>query len=308
MHQRNKHKGQYQFDKLIKVCPPLAAHVQENKYQNLTINFFDARAVKLLNKAILKLDYGIDYWDIPKGYLCPPIPGRADYIHFAADLLASCNHGNLPTGKKIKVLDVGTGANCVYPLIGHQSYAWQFVGCDIDAAAIASAKTIIHQNDFLQNKIELRLQENPKHIFEGILKTGERLDLTICNPPFHASAAAAQAGTRRKLTNLKKKKTTKIELNFGGQSNELHCEGGEKEFLNKMITESQKIQKSVLWFSSLVSKGENLKPLYAKLKACKAVEIKTIDMSQGNKKSRILAWTFLSPKQQKAWVAMRWRA
>ena len=43
----------------------------------------------MLNRAILMHHYGVKSWDIPAGYLCPPIPGRADYIHSVADLLAA---------------------------------------------------------------------------------------------------------------------------------------------------------------------------------------------------------------------------
>jgi len=35
-------------------------------------------------------------------------------------------------------------------------------------------------------------------------------------------------------------------------------------------------------------------------------EVKTIPMGQGNKTSRIVAWTFLSKEQQKEWRNKRW--
>ncbi|PVF10901.1 23S rRNA (adenine(1618)-N(6))-methyltransferase, partial [Yersinia pestis] len=38
----------------------------------------------------------------------------------------------------------------------------------------------------------------------------------------------------------------------------------------------------------------------------KAVEVRTIEMAQGQKVSRFVAWTFLTPEQQAAWVAERW--
>jgi 23S rRNA (adenine1618-N6)-methyltransferase len=39
----------------------------------------------------------------------PPIPGRADYIHQIADLLATCNKKVVPTGADIRILDIGVG-------------------------------------------------------------------------------------------------------------------------------------------------------------------------------------------------------
>ena len=75
LHARNLHRSRYDFPQLIKSCPELAPFVRPNPYGDLSINFSDPNAVKMLNKALLKHFYGIDYWDIPKDYLCPPIPG-----------------------------------------------------------------------------------------------------------------------------------------------------------------------------------------------------------------------------------------
>ena len=61
-------------------------------------------------------------------------------------------------------------------------------------------------------------------------------------------------GTLRKLSSLKRKKVSKAQLNFGGNANELWCEGGELRFLLNMITESRKFRKNCKWFTSLVSK------------------------------------------------------
>src|SRR5690606_24715537 len=115
-----------------------------------SIDFFNPQAVKALNKALLFYYYDIVYWDIPENYLCPPIPGRADYIHYIADLLADNNKGIVPTGSEIKCLDIGVGANCIYPIIGVKEYGWSFIGADIDALAIKSAKKIIASNPSLQ--------------------------------------------------------------------------------------------------------------------------------------------------------------
>ncbi len=308
LHPRNKHRKRYNFKQLIESCAELAQYVKLNDYMDESINFFNPDAVKTLNKALLKHFYGIDYWEIPKNYLCPPIPGRADYIHHAADLLrfVKTEKENIPTGNKIKCLDIGMGANCVYPIIGNKEYGWLFVGTDIDTVAIANANKIIEMNTSLKGQIECRLQPEPKSIFKNIIQKDECFDLTICNPPFNASLAEAQSGTVRKLQNLKHKKITKPILNFGGQNNELWCEGGEEKFVIDMITESMQFATSCFWFSTLVSKQSNLQTAYHALKIAQAIEIKTIEMSHGNKISRIVAWTFLTAEQQKEWVSKRW--
>ncbi len=68
-----------------------------------------------------------------------------------------------------------------------------------------------------------------------------------------------------------------------------------------MIYESAKYPLQVLWFTTFVSKKDNLKSIYKTLNKVDVVAIKTFDMAQGQKKSRIVAWTFLSEAQQKAW-------
>ena len=171
LHNRNKHCERYNFKELINTCPDLAKFVMINKFGDESIDFSNAEAVKMLNKALLKCFYEIDYWDIPSGYLCPPIPGRADYIHYVADLLSSCNQGVIPTGKNIKCLDIGVGANCIYPIIGNKEYAWLFVGSDIEDIAINSAIEIVEKNNALKGNIKLRLQKNPEDIFKGVTTT-----------------------------------------------------------------------------------------------------------------------------------------
>jgi len=307
LHPRNLHRQGYDFDQLIKSTPELGAFVKLNQYQTESIDFSDPEAVKTLNKALLKHFYGISYWDIPPGYLCPPIPGRADYIHYLADLLAESNDGIIPTGDQIKVLDIGTGANCVYPLIGNSAYKWQFVGTDVDPLAIQSANEIIALNPTVKDNIVCRLQTNAADVFKRIIKQGEVFDLTMCNPPFHASWQEAQAGTNRKWDNLNKARSQKTVLNFGGKNNELWCNGGEAAFIRRMIEQSELFAKSVFWFSTLVSKKDTLTGVYKSLRKVSPTAIKTISMSQGQKTSRFVAWTFLTEAEQASWRNQHWR-
>lgn len=306
LHPRNRHRTRYDFEQLIKSSPELARFVTENKFNNLSIDFADPLAVKTLNKALLKTFYAIMDWDIPANYLCPPIPGRADYIHYMADLLASSNKGVIPQGASIKALDIGVGANCVYPIIGNYEYGWSFTGSDADPVAVSNANKIINANHQLAKAIDIRLQANANHIFKGIIQPGEFFDITICNPPFHSSFAEAQEGTSRKQRNLGTNKNNKTVLNFGGQNGELWCKGGEREFVSNMIRESTMLQKNCCWFSSLVSKSANLESIYYALKQVNAAEVKTISMAQGSKISRIVAWTFLTKTELEEWRLKRW--
>jgi 23S rRNA (adenine1618-N6)-methyltransferase len=306
LHPRNLHQGRYDLEALSNTSPDLHPFVFQNEFGNLSIDFSDPKAVKALNRALLKHFYKVENWDIPEEFLCPPIPGRADYIHYLADLLASSNSGKIPNGDRINVLDIGTGANLIYPILGNSSYGWSFVGSELNPVAISAARNIIDKNLQLYAKIDIRGQQESAKIFSGIIQPGEFFDLTLCNPPFHESAEAAQAGSQRKVQNLTGKAGSKVKLNFGGQAAELWTAGGELEFIRKMILESSKFRSQVFWFTTLVSKSENLKPILGLLKSAGVIAHKTISMAQGNKQSRFVAWTFLNEKQQEAWKKFRW--
>lgn len=305
LHPRSQHRERYNFKKLIKSSPKLAAYVAPNKYGDESIDFFNPAAVKELNKALLLHHYDLEYWDIPEHYLCPPIPGRADYIHNIADLLKG-NSSEIPQGNHIRGLDIGVGANCIYPIIGQHEYGWSFIGSDTDEKAISSAKEIEQRNYNLKSTVEIRRQEKSNDFFHNILKPEEKVDFTICNPPFHASLDDAQKASLKKLKNLKGKRPSKALLNFGGQQNELWTKGGEARFVKDMIYESKQFGKQCFWFTSLISKEVTLKPTYKVLQKVNATEVKTIEMGQGNKISRFIAWTFLTEQEQKDWIATRW--
>jgi len=303
LHPRNLHRDRYDFELLISNCPELKQYVSINKHQIETIDFSNPKAVKVLNKALLKTYYNVDFWSMPANYLCPPIPGRADYIHYIADLLAESNNGEIPNGDNILGLDIGTGANCIYPILGNAIYNWNFVATDIDKKAIENCTKIIEANPKLIDAISLQQQTESRFIFKNIFTPEDRFAFTMCNPPFHASAEEANKSAVRKSKNLnsKEKKSDNPVLNFGGQSNELWCNGGEIAFVTQMIYESVHYKSQCLWFTSLISKKENLQAIYKILKKVNALQVKTIDMSQGQKNSRIIAWSFITEHELKAW-------
>lgn len=292
LHPRNLHNQVYDFPALVTSYPALASHVKPNPYGNISIDFSNPLAVKTLNAALLNRHYNIADWDIPDGALCPPIPGRANYIHYIADLVG-------PENPDIRLLDIGTGANGIYPLLACRIYGWQCVGSDINTQSLANVEAIIDSNPDLKECFTLRTQNDKNHIFEGIIQSDECFDVSVCNPPFHASQDEALKSTQRKVSNLARnrgeaKATTKApNLNFGGQGAELWCKGGELLFLKKMVRESQVYSPQCRWFTSLVSKSDNLRPLKKLMLKVGAVDIREIEMKQGNKVARVLAWTFV---------------
>ena len=293
LHPRNLHSEGYDFARLVAQTPELEAFTISNPRGQPTIDFQDVAAVRMLNRALLKTHYNIEFWDMPAGYLCPPIPGRVDYIHYLADLLAESNNQEIPRGRQIKALDIGTGASLVYPLTGQSEYGWHFTGVDIDAGALKSARQIC---DFNKLSIILRRQNEPENIFRGVIEAGDAFDVTMCNPPFHSSMKQANKGTQRKWANLGKGHSQR--LNFGGQSAELWCPGGEIKFLARMVEQSMDFADQCLWFTSLVSKKDNLQPLNRILVKAGVADFKVVEMAQGQKTSRFIAWTYMTKIQR----------
>ncbi|GAB5557397.1 MAG: 23S rRNA (adenine(1618)-N(6))-methyltransferase RlmF [Schleiferiaceae bacterium] len=298
LHPKNPFNRRYDFEKLTASFPDLKPFVRKNDYGDLSIDFFDPKAVLTLNKALLKYYYQINRYHLPVNYLAPPIPGRADYLFYANDLLASDNN---TTEHPVRCLDVGVGANCIYPIIGSRTFGWSFVGSDIDGTSIKNAQKIVKDNDGLFTKIDIRFQKNKREIFNGVVKRGEKFDLSLCNPPFHSSAAQATQSGTQKYQNLKKSRRVKPVSNFGGQANELWTYGGEERFIAQMISESKSYGSQVRWFTCLLSKSKHINRAVKAIEESGAVEHRLIEMSQGNKSSRFLAWTFLTERERSEW-------
>ncbi len=283
MHPRNIHKNSsYDFDSFIKVNKTLQEFITLNKHTNaLTIDFSNPKAVIELNKSVLIHHYGLNNWELPDGFLCPPIPSRVDYIHYVADIIAK-------EQEPIKGLDVGVGANAIYTILGTQVYNWEMVGCDINTQSIEAAQRNIDFTPNLKNKVEIIHQTDNANIFKGIIQQDDYFHFTMCNPPFYTSEADASKNANQKLKNLGKGAS---ELNFGGQHSELWCNGGEALFLKRMIKQSVDFKSQVGYFTSLVSRKENLTKLEKQLKKLKA-NYTIIPMEHGNKKTRLIAWSY----------------
>jgi len=279
LHPNNKFNKGYNFDELVKSNPHLKEFVSQNKYGTTTIDFSNPKAVKELNKALLFSFDQLSIWDFPDENLCPPIPGRLDYIHHLADLLSE--------EENIKILDIGTGATCIYPLLGVAEYHWNFVATDIDLDSLDTAQDNIDDNH-LENQIELRQQFDEQHILKGVIEEDDAFTATMCNPPFYKSAEEAQGANRRKTRNL----GNNAVRNFSGNNNELWYVGGEKAFLHNYLYESSLFSKKSKWFTSLVSKKENVESLKKSSTKLGVKEFKVIPLNQGNKVTRIVYWRF----------------
>jgi len=280
VHPKNPFAKDYDFDTLIQQYTILKNFVFVNDYGNKSIKFSDQQAVKALNGALLKVHYGLDYWDIPEDNLCPPIPGRLDYLLHIADLVAK---------PELRLLDIGTGANLIYPILGTCHFNWKCTASEVDIDSLKNAQEIIDKNSVL-NKTDLRPQKFKNSILENIIRPDDAFDVVVCNPPFYKNRFDAQQRNQRKVQNLKLQDDDS--LNFGGRSNELWYKGGEEAFVKKMAAESIQFKDQVKWFTSLISRKENLKNIKRAINKTLASDIRVIDMEQGNKKSRFIGWSF----------------
>ena len=203
-------------------------------------------------------------------------------MHYISDLLSDSN-----CTEKITILDIGTGATCIYPLLGVKEYDWNFVATDIELDSLDTAQDIIDDNN-LSNKIILRQQFDEGNILEGIIEKGDSFSAVICNPPFYKSEKEARGANARKNRNL----GTNTVRNFSGNNNELWYPGGEKAFLHNYLYQSSLFKNSSLWFTSLVSKKDTIESLQKSGVKLNVKTMKIIPMHQGNKVTRIIAWQF----------------
>ena len=109
MHVNNPFDSNYKFSLLVNAVPELNAFIIPGKFARKSIDFSDPEAVYVLNKALLKWRFNVN-WTLKAGHLCPAVPGRFDYLLHANDLLSKLE------GRRARMLDIGTGASLIYPL------------------------------------------------------------------------------------------------------------------------------------------------------------------------------------------------
>ena len=290
MHAQNPYVDRYDLKRLVKHNPELKTHIILNPSKEDTIDFSDSASVYELNRAMLLADFNLDRFELPMGYLIPPVPGRLEYLLHIQEFLT--NQFNSDQNTKLRGLDIGSGANGIYCILGAQYFNWNMVGSECDENAIKIAKANISPTKSLKNKIIIRHQENKSFLFKNVIQPGEQFDFTVFNPPFHKSKENALKGSQKKLNNLGREfDKEQVALNFEGQANELWCNGGEALFIKRLIKESILFKNQVKVFSTLVSKTNSLANIDKQLKKAKANSY-VIPMDLGNKKSRIVLWWF----------------
>jgi|TARA_B110000914_G_scaffold218787_1_gene226532 23S rRNA (adenine1618-N6)-methyltransferase len=290
LHNNNPFKTGYNFKELVKYNSRLVEYVNLNEFNKETIDFNSNEAIYELNRSLLLANFSLSKYYLPKGYLIPGVPGRLNYLlHLKGFIHKKFNYSN---EQQLRGLDVGSGANAIYCILGAQHFNWIMVGSEFDLTAIEVSKKNILSTKNLDKKINIRRQLNKSFLLKNIITENDYFDFTVCNPPFHSSKEEAAKNALLKANNLKKSENKKaITPNFSGQANELWCNGGEQLFIKRLIKESILFKEQVKVFSSLVSKSNSLIIIKQQLKKVNA-RFYILPMNQGNKKSRLIFWWF----------------
>lgn len=240
------------FSTLADSWPPLEAHLKRRQDgARPGLDFRRPESLRELTRAQLSVCFGISGWDVPLDRLCPPVPNRLSYIRWLEGLLrlgSSTQQENKIDGTAaVRGLDIGTGASCIYPLLGAASYGWHFIASDVDACSADWARRNIAANPKLAKLIEVRLVQASSTLGPILMALASSnppssLDFVMTNPPFFdEDEEGADDGNPAGATRLM------------AQKGELTCTGGEVEFVSAMIDDSLQLRDKVRWcvFASL---------------------------------------------------------
>ncbi|KAI9506619.1 ribosomal RNA large subunit methyltransferase F-like protein, partial [Coemansia spiralis] len=255
-----------------------------------TLDFKNPDAVRTLNKALLRVYFDLDV-TIPNESLCPPVANRLNYIKWIKSNIIA----EFWPGYSIRGLDIGTGASCIYPLLGARVLAnSSFIGTDVNSTSIAVANQNIAANS-LENRIQtylntdrqtkLPIDNSDFPINWDADADGSVLLFNMCNPPFYDSPEE-----RQRLRDTKSIGQPSLDIN--GKDDELYTEGGEEMFLSGLVDESAVYQKRIKWYSTMIGKKKTLALLKTKIRSVGAKHIKEGLLIQGRTTRWVLAWSF----------------
>ena len=265
---------------LIKEFPDLKKYIIKQNEENKEEIYFDWSnndLSLLMTKSILNYYFNIKYYYIPKGFLIPPIPSRLNYLNLINSLLTE--EVNIKY-KDITGIDIGTGANIIYPILGNSLYKWKFICSEINEESFNNAKLIIEKNN-LENYIKLIKQENKNNIFLNILNQQNKYTFSLCNPPYY------DYETEIKLDEKKRDN----EFNF----DEVYYQKGEFGFFQRYFTESICYNKNVYLFTILIGKKTNMENICDLINVKNNNIIKKFNVQKiqtGNNLRYIIYWSF----------------
>lgn len=270
------------FLTLIKEFPELKKYIlkqNEDNEEEFQFDWSNNELSLLMDKSILNYYFNIKYYDIPKGFLIPPIPSRINYINLINSIITKLIKDiNI---KNIIGIDIGTGANIIYPILGYSIYKWKFICTEINKEAYNNAKLILQKNN-LENNINIIKQNNKDNIFISILNRENKYIFSMCNPPYY------NYENEIKLEDKKRDN----EYNF----DEIYYKNGEYGFFQRYFEESICYKNNVFLYTILIGKKINAENIYDKLSSYNDI-IKIYNMQKiltGNNVRYIIYWSFFN--------------
>uniref|UniRef100_A0A914DWJ5 U6 small nuclear RNA (adenine-(43)-N(6))-methyltransferase n=1 Tax=Acrobeloides nanus TaxID=290746 RepID=A0A914DWJ5_9BILA len=294
MHPKNPYKDNPpDFQYLAKKFPEFRAYCTLDIGGKVHLNFEDPDAVRVLAQTLLREDFDLDV-ELPSNSLIPRVPQRLNYILWIDDLLKYNGFNENVIG-----IDIGTGASCIYPLLGAKLYGWHFFATDVDKESIRVAEINVEKN-FLSEHI-LVLPTDGKHALQDVIRYCGSVPVTfcMCNPPFFLLEESSkkfipdESGVLKNLCGLTVDSTRNGPRSVTvAKEHELAIEGGEVAFVSKIIEESVALQKAVRIYTSMVGKKASMVQLKKKLSRLTNVNYTVSTLSQGRTQRWVLAWSF----------------
>ncbi|XP_032823528.2 RNA N(6)-adenosine-methyltransferase METTL16 isoform X1 [Petromyzon marinus] len=284
MHPRNRYKDKPpDFALLASRNPEFKKHVQTDLSGRVRLNFKEPEAVRALTCALLQEDFGLSI-EIPLERLIPTLPLRLNYIHWVEDLLGSSLSRD--PEKSVHGIDIGTGASCIYPLLGATMNGWHFLATEVDNVCFTYATQNVARNG-LQGLVRVMKVPQKTLLVEALNEDPElAYDFCVCNPPFFANQQEAYGVNSRNSH-----RPPPSSVNTGGAT-EIMAEGGELEFVRKIIHDSLQLQKRIRWYTCMLGKKCSLAPLKEELRRCGVPRTTTTTFCQGRTMRWALAWSF----------------
>ncbi|XP_027718197.1 RNA N6-adenosine-methyltransferase METTL16 isoform X1 [Vombatus ursinus] len=283
MHARNRYKDKPpDFAYLASKYPDFKQHVQINLTGRVSLNFKDPEAVRALTCTLLKEDFGLSI-DIPLERLIPTVPLRLNYIHWVEDLIGPWDAARSALRRGI---DIGTGASCIYPLLGATLNGWYFLATEVDDMCFNYAKKNVEQNN-LSDLIKVVKVPQKTLLMDALKEESEIIyDFCMCNPPFFANQLEAKGVNSRNP-----RRPPPSSVNTGGIT-EIMAEGGELEFVKRIIHDSLQLKKRLRWYSCMLGKKCSLAPLKEELRIQGVPKVTHTEFCQGRTMRWALAWSF----------------
>ncbi|KAM9853438.1 RNA N(6)-adenosine-methyltransferase mettl16 [Aulostomus maculatus] len=279
MHPRNRYKDKPpDFAYLASKYPDFQQHVHTSLTGRPVVNFKEPEAVRALTCTLLKEDFGLSI-EIPLERLIPTVPLRLNYIHWVEDLIDGQKQPR-------RGIDIGTGASCIYPLLGATMNGWYFLATEVDDICFDYATKNVEQNN-LSDLVKVVKVPQKTLLMDALKEETEIVyDFCMCNPPFFANQLEAKGVNSRNS-----RRPPPSSVNTGGVT-EIMAEGGELEFVKRIIHDSLQLKKRLRWYSCMLGKKCSLTPLKEELRKQGVPKVTHTEFCQGRTMRWALAWSF----------------